>query len=130
MQQILSYDHVTAMNFYESGDDEHELLCRTYDDNKPSCSSLLKLADRFQQLTNVAAVLYQKETGTISESVSSSELSSSSWNLEKLMQRAKDLKDIYCPYECSSIPPCSEECPLECPLSPPCLSKCLNSPMS
>jgi hypothetical protein len=125
-------DHVTAMNFYESGDDEHELLCRTYDDNKPSCSSLLKLADRFQQLNNVAVVLYQKETGTIlesfssselsssssnlkyqketgtiSESFSSSELSSSSWNLEKLMQRAKDLKDIYCPYECSSIPPCS-----------------------
>jgi hypothetical protein len=148
-------DHVTAMNFYESGDDEHELLCRTYDDNKPSSSSLLKLADRFQQLNNVAVVLYQKETGTIlesfssselsssssnlkyqketgtiSESFSSSELSSSSWNLEKLMQRAKDLKDIYCPYECSSIPPCSEECPLECPLSPPCLSKCLNSPMS
>ena len=69
---INTNDHVTAMNFYESGDDEHELLCRTYDDNKPSCSSLLKLADRFQQLNNVAVVLYQKETGTILESFSSS----------------------------------------------------------
>ena len=108
-------DHVTAMNFYETEDSEHELTCITYDDSHPPSSFVVKLADYCIPLANVAVVLYQKETG-ISESFSSSSSSSSSSNLEELVELAKDLKDIYCPFECSSITPG--------------LLKCRNSPMS